>query len=413
MGSTRQALGLGLAQTIAWASTYYLPAVLADTMARDLGLDGSAVFAGLSLALLIAAVVGPAAGGLIDRYGGRGPLAVSSVVFAFGLVLLASAGGPLVFYAAWSVLGLAMGCGLYEGAFAALVVLHGNAARRPITVVALVAGFASTLGWPLTAWLADLAGWRVACLGWATLHLLVALPIHLALSAGKRTAASVDDQAVEAPSMGARRVATLLAICFAVTWFTSTAMAAHLPRLLELGGLSTGMALACAMLVGPAQVAARILEFGLLGRTHPLLAARLATAAHPAGALLLFTGATVAAPLFAILHGAGNGILTIAKGTLPLLLLGSRGYGARQGWIMAPARIGQAAAPLVMGLACDAWGVQALWLTIGLGGIGCVALLLVRAPQLALPDAGVLRQLRQGPNAGPSSAVPAPSPPPV
>lgn len=400
MGSTRQALGLGLAQTVAWASTYYLPAVLADGMARDLGLGSTAIFAGLSLALVVAALVGPAAGGLIDRHGGRLPLAVSSGIFAFGLLQLATAGGPLSFYAAWAVLGLAMGSGLYEGAFAALVILQGRAARRSITVVALVAGFASTVGWPLTAWFADLAGWRAACLGWAALHLLVALPIHLALPPGNAPVAAESRQDVEPPRSDGRQVARLLAICFAVTWFTSTAMAAHMPRLLELGGLGTGAALACAMLVGPAQVAARILEFGLLGRLHPLFAARLASAAHPAGALLLLTGVVGLAPLFAVLHGAGNGILTIAKGTLPLLLLGSRGYGARQGWIMAPARIGQAAAPLAMGLACEAWGLQALWLTIGLGLIGSLAL-------LAVDGRGALRPQPPGPSADPSSAAPA------
>jgi predicted MFS family arabinose efflux permease len=377
-GSNRQAIGLGVAQTIAWASTYYLPAVLADTMGRDLGLGGPAVFAGLSLALLIAAVIGPVAGGLIDRHGGRRLLAASSGIFAIGLALLAGAGGAFGFYSAWSVLGCAMGCGLYEGAFAALVVLHGGAARRSITVVALVAGFASTLGWPLTTWMADLAGWRIACLVWAVLHLLVALPVHLAVPDGNHATAPVGDSAADVSTSDGRRIALLLSVCFAVTWFISTAMAAHLPRLLEMGGLSAGMALACAMLVGPAQVAARLLEFSLLGRLHPLFAARLAAAAHPLGALILFAGFLAAAPIFAVLHGGGNGILTIAKGTLPLILLGSRGYGERQGWIMVPARIGQAAAPLAVGLACDAWGLQALWLTIALGGVGWFALMLVQ-----------------------------------
>lgn len=386
MPPTRLAFGLGIAQTVAWASTYYLPAVLADAMAADLGLGGPEVFAGLSLALLIAAIAGPAAGGRIDRSGGRATLAVSSGLFALGLLMLAVAGGPVGFFAAWAVLGLAMGCGLYEAAFAALVALQGSSARRSITVVALVAGFASTVGWPLTAWLADLAGWRGACVGWACLHLAIALPIHLAVPAGIAPAVAGPATPVGGSRPDGRWIAGLLAVCFAVTWFTSTAMAAHLPRLLGMGGLSREAALGCAMLVGPAQVAARLLEFGLLGRLHPLLAARLATIAHPAGALLLFTGIAGAAPLFALLHGAGNGILTIAKGTLPLQLLGASGYGARQGWIMAPARIGQAAAPLAMGLACSAWGIQALWLTIGLGAVGSLALLLVPGARCA-PDA--------------------------
>ena len=158
-----------------------------------------------------------------------------------------------------------------------------------------------------------------------------------------------------------------IAAVFAITWFTSTAMAAHLPALLQGMGLGTAAALGVAMLVGPAQVAGRLLEFGFLRRVHPLLSTRLAAAGHPlgVGALLIFGPA--AAWLFAGLHGAGNGILTIAKGTLPLVVFGAAGYGERQGWLMAPARLSQALAPLLFGLAITRWDSGALWLTAALG----------------------------------------------
>jgi hypothetical protein len=154
---------------------------------------------------------------------------------------------------------------------------------------------------------------------------------------------------------------------FAAVWFGSTAMAAHLPLLLQSLGLGAGAALSVAMLVGPAQVLGRLLEFGWLRRVHPLLSARLAALAHPLGALGLVLFGPGAAVLFAGLHGAGNGILTIAKGTLPLALFGPVGYGARQGWLMAPARLSQALAPLLFGVALAHWGAGALWLTAGLG----------------------------------------------
>jgi hypothetical protein len=138
------------------------------------------------------------------------------------------------------------------------------------------------------------------------------------------------------------------------------------------------MAIAAGAMIGPAQVAARVLEFGLLRRFHPLASARLAAAAHPVAAVALVGFGGPAAYAFAILHGAGNGILTIAKGTLPLALFGAAGYGQRLGWLNAPARVLQAAAPLIFGAALAAWGVQAIWLTAGVGLAATLALFLLR-----------------------------------
>jgi len=157
-------------------------------------------------------------------------------------------------------------------------------------------------------------------------------------------------------------------------------MASHLPRLLQASGATLAVAIGVGALVGPAQVGGRLLEFGLLRRIHPLLSARIAAALHPLGALLLMAVGAPAAAAFAILHGAGNGILTIAKGTLPLVFFGARGYGERQGWLMVPARIAQALAPWLFGLAIDRWGARSLWLSAEIGAVAAVALLLLRAP---------------------------------
>ena len=105
----RTVITLGAAQTLAWASTYYLPAVLAPAMARDLGVDTPSVFAAFTVALLVSAAVGPGAGRPIDRYGGRPVLGVSSLVFALGLALLALAQGSVGLFAAWMVMGIGMG----------------------------------------------------------------------------------------------------------------------------------------------------------------------------------------------------------------------------------------------------------------------------------------------------------------
>jgi MFS family permease len=366
---------LGTTQTLAWASSYYLPALLAAPLAAGVGMPVARVFAAFTLALLISALVGPAAGRLIDRHGGRKVLRVTNLLFAAGLVMLGLAPAEWQVWAAWCVIGVAMGSGLYDAAFTALVRLYPVSARNAITGITLIAGFASTVGWPLTQWGIATLGWRGTCLGWAGLHLLLGLPLHHRLPRAPVESAppvrAADTDAADAttaqhPAAG-QGVALVLALVFAIAWFTSTAMAAHLPALLQAQGLSTPMALAVAMLVGPAQVAGRLLEFGFLRRAHPLLSSRLATAGHPLGVLLLGLGGPLGAWLFALLHGMGNGILTIAKGTLPLVVFGAAGYGQRQGWLMAPARVSQAFAPVLFGLAMARWGGQALWLTAGLG----------------------------------------------
>ncbi|MFY1929889.1 MFS transporter [Achromobacter xylosoxidans] len=385
--------GLGTAQTLAWASSYYLPAMLAAPMAADLGVATPTVFAAFSGAMVVSALVGPWAGLAIDRHGGRVVLAGTSLVFALGLGMLGFAQGLWTMVIAWLVIGAAMGAGLYEAAFSSLVRLYGQHARGAITGITLLAGFASTVGWPLSAWMETRFGWRNACLGWAGIHLLIGLPLNAWLptlpspAQPKRTAAADPAQAIASASPspvaaagGAGYATALLAFVFAATWFISTAMATHLPRMLEAAGATLAAAVAVGALVGPAQVAGRVLEFGLLRRVHPLLSARLAALAHPAGVTVLLMAGPVAAPLFAILHGAGNGILTIAKGTLPLALFGAQGYGARQGWLMLPARIAQALAPLLFGLALDAWGANALWLSGAIGLAACGALMLLRGP---------------------------------
>jgi hypothetical protein len=187
-------------------------------------------------------------------------------------------------------------------------------------------------------------------------------------------------KASESSRADTRRATVLLAFVFASTWFVSTAMAAHLPRLLQAGGATLAGAVAIGALVGPAQVAGRLLELGVLRRVHPFLSARLAALMHPIGAAVLALAGSPSAAVFAVLHGAGNGVLTIAKGTLPLVLFGPHGYGERQGLLTQPARVAQALAPWLFGLCLDRWGVGALWLSAALGMASFGALFMLRDP---------------------------------
>ncbi|VTU40652.1 oxalate/formate antiporter family transporter [Variovorax sp. PBS-H4] len=387
VGRRTTTLMLGVAQTLAWASSYYLPAVLAGSMGAELKVSSSTIFGAFSVALLVSAATGPWAGRAIDRFGGRPVLVASNLLFAAGLAGLALSSHVVHVFAAWVLLGAGMGSGLYEAAFATAVRLHGRNARGVITGITLLGGLASTVGWPLSALLEEVAGWRGACLAWAGLHLVLGLPLN-ALLPPPPSAHAIQAQdgmaeqgraAVLTPAEQ-RRAGWIMAYVFAVSWFVSTAMAAHLPRLLVAGGATLVLAVSIAALVGPAQVAGRLIEFSLLKRAHPLLSARLATLAHPLGALCLGLFGMQAATAFAVLHGLGNGILTIAIGTLPLLVFGPQGYGQRQGLLMVPARIVQAGAPFLFGLALERWGAGALWLSAALALSASAALLAMKLP---------------------------------
>lgn len=381
---SKVALTLGTTQTLSWASSYYLPAVLAAPMAKELGIPSATVYAGFSMALLVAAPLGPLSGRMIDRWGGRSVLMASNLLFALAMVGLSQIEGLLSLFLAWAVLGVAMGCGLYDAAFAALVRQEGPAARNAIAGITLIGGFASTVGWPLSAWMEFHWGWRHACLGWAGLHILMGLPLNAMLS--KPSQAKVED----AGPLDGRdepvgdhqelpvRTAALLSFVFATSYFSSVAMAAHLPALLQTAGVGMVAAVAVGALIGPAQVAGRILEISLMRKHHPIWSARLAALGHPLGVLALLSLGPAVAPAFALLHGLGNGVMTIVRGTLPLAMFGAQGYGARQGWLVVPTRIVSALAPYAVGLALDAWGSATWWLTFTVSTAALLALLQLR-----------------------------------
>ena len=375
---------LGTTQTLAWASSYYLPAILADPIARDLGVSSTWVFGAFSASLLISGLLGPRVGRRIDAFGGNGVLAASNLVLAGGLVLLGLAQSLTMMCAAWLVLGIGMGLGLYDAAFGALGRIYGQSARRAITGITLIAGFASTVGWPLSAWGVAESGWRPTCFGWAAAHVLCGLPLNLLLlprPADIPRAAA----AVPKPDLAMDRTMVLLSFAFACAWVVTAAMAAHLPRILQATGATAAQAIVAGALIGPAQVAARVFEASILSRFHPLVSARLAALTHPLGvAVLAVAGGGVASGAFAILHGSGNGVLTIARGTVPMALYGPDNYAYRLGLIGAPARIFQAGAPLAFALLIERSGAQVLVISSALSLAALAALCMLR-PSKSVP----------------------------
>jgi MFS family permease len=380
-----QVLVLGITQTVAWASSVYLVAIVAVPIGHDLGVRDTTVYGAFSVALALSAVLGPSIGRAIDRNGGRAVLAASNVVLASGLALLAASPSVGFLFTAWCVLGVGMAMGLYDTAFAALVRMHGQAARGPITGVTLIAGFASTVGWPLSTLLNGQVGWRATCIAWAMLHIALCLPLNLrAVSAAPRKVPSQRSSARPKETGSASASATrldlvLMILFFAATAFVTSAMAAHLPGLLLAAGAGTATAIAAAALVGPAQVGARAVEYVAAQRIrfHPVVTARVATALHPIGGAVLWLtgGVPLGISSFAVLHGAGNGMITIAKGTLPLAVFGDAGYGHRLGVLNVLARTMQAVAPFTFGLVLERFGVHgALAVSIALSVAALIAL---------------------------------------
>jgi predicted MFS family arabinose efflux permease len=373
---------LGSTQTLAWASSFYLPAVLGAPIAHDIGLSTPWIYAALSFGLAVSAVLGPSVGRRIDHRGGRAILCGSNLAFAGGLSLLAMATGPFSLLLAWLVLGIAMSAGLYEVAFAALTRIYAHGSRSAITGITLIAGFASTIGWPASALLEHSFGWRGACLGWAALHLCLGLPINAwALRYEKSAHREAGDTEPAKPIAAWNRGMTILAFVFTASGIVTMGMAANLPLLFAAVGASPPAAIAAASLLGPVQVAARMLEFGARHRIDPLASAKIANVLHPLGAAVVAVGGAPVIVAFAVLHGAGSGMLTIARGTLPLALYGPHGYGARIGRIAAPARMGQALSPFIVSVSIAKLGIATLAISSALSFAALIALY-----QLSLPS---------------------------
>jgi hypothetical protein len=382
---------VGIIQILAWGSSYYLLAVLAGPIARDTGWSYASVIAGVSLGLLVAGSVSIRVGRTIEEYGGRRVLAASALLLAAGLAVMAMAPGVPIYLAAWVLLGAGMGAGLYDAAFSTLGRLYGAQARSAITQLTLWGGFASTVCWPLSAWLVEAVGWRGACLAYAGLHVGVTLPLAL-IAVPRETRRELIaprlDVAVlpsEAPANRALMV-WLLAAILTAAGVVAAIWSVHLITILQTGGVGLASAVALGALVGPAQVGARVIEMASGGRHHPIWTLATAAVLIAAGLALLWAGTGLLAVAL-IAYGAGNGIWSIARGTLPLTLFGPEGYAVLMGRLAMPSLIAQALAPSAGALLLQRYGAQAT--VAGLAGlavlnlVGVAALWVLAGPRAA------------------------------
>lgn len=350
MFTSRFRLGavLGVNQTLSWGMTFYLPAIVAGPVAATLGESGFGVLGAFSWALLVAGGCAPLVGKWIDRNGGRGALLASIVVIATGQVVLAVTQGLAVWYLGWTIIGVGMSMGLYDAAFATVGGLLGKQAGPSITGITLVAGFASSVFWTLGAALIGSFGWRGLLLAYAGLMLLVNLPMVWFLVPPAPPRGHQDEAADGLPRSAAqRRALVLLGAFFALRWFITSAIAVHVLSLLQGIQLTEAQAVGVAALIGPGQVAGRILEYVIGPRIDLLVKARIGALLFPLGAGLLLLGGPIAAAGFAVLYGMSNGIMTINRGTLPLALFGPQGYARMLGWLAVPVLLAQAMAPTV------------------------------------------------------------------
>ncbi len=359
--------GIGVGQIIAWGSSYYLIAVLADPIARATGWSLPWVVGGASLGFLVSGLVSPRVGRLIEARGGRPALAASAALLAAGLALMAAAPSLSVYYAAWAIVGAGMGAGLYDPAFATLGRLYGAQARGAITQVTLFGGFASTVCWPLTALMQTHLGWRGACLGLAAILLLAVLPLYLLVLPDDPAPAAPRDhaQAAEPPPLPHRRLAlALVAASLTIASVVMTMVAVHLLTLLRDRGIGLAQAVALGALIGPAQVGARLIEMVAGRAAHPVWTMLVSTVTVALGLALLVADAHAAAAAI-VLYGAGSGIRSIVRGTVPLALFGQRGYATLMGRLAMPSLVAQAAVPALGGLLIARVGEHATLLLVG------------------------------------------------
>ena len=349
---------LGIAQILVWGSSYYLIAVLARPIQAATGWNYTWIAGGLSLGFLISGLASPKVGRLIDQFGGRPVLGCSAIILALGMVLLAVAPNELCYLGAWVVLGLGMGAGLYDPAFAALGRLYGDQARSAITLTTLWGGFASTLCWPLSQMLVNQIGWRGTCWAYAAIDLAIVLPLYLfGLPREPRhppaTRATAKAAGIVPANM--RLSFWLVAINTTVSAVVMTVISVHLIALLQDGGASAAAAVALGALIGPAQVGARLVEMVLARKYHPVWTMGIAAILTAAGLALVF-----AAPAFAaagiLLYGTGAGLRSIARGSVPLAIFGRDGYATLMGRLAMPALIAQSAAPALGALLLNATG---------------------------------------------------------
>ena len=379
--STKLTLKLGIPQIICWGSGFYLPAILAVPISQDLGIPTETFFWAFTISILVSGLIGPRIGKAIDRLGGRRVLPFGNLSFALGLSLLALSSEPVLLFVAWIFMGIGASMGNYDSAFATAVSFLGTKANKVLAGITVFAGFSSTISWPLTSFLNDSFSWQTAVWFWVVMHLLVALPIHLSIPRVEPREVADATGPIRKIIKNRLRFDPLLlvfAVMFALEGFIVSSVNSTLPFMLSEIGADQQVAIFAAAILGPSQVAARLLVVALDRYLTPMRVAAISILVHPVGVILLLAfGANAILP-FVILHGIGVGLNPFIRGSLPLLFFGSDSYGQRQGYVMMLSKIVSALSPTLLTLMLLANPQLAIVSTMSMG-LAAMALLILLA----------------------------------
>ena len=371
---------LGITQILAWGSSYYLLTILAKPIAAGTGWPFAWVISGLSIGLLVSGVVSPRVGRAIERHGGRPVLMVSAALIALGLLTLTVAQNIPTYLIGWLVIGLGMGAGLYEAVFSTLGRLYGLTARDAIASLTLWGGFAATVCWPLSAFLVQLVGWRATCLVYAILQLVVAIPLYIfVLPREEKRSLEAPAPHPEAATVEAFRdsnrtlLVGLLATILTTGGVIFSIWSVHIITILQGHGVALATAVALGAIIGPAQVGARAVEMALGRYHHPLWTMVASVTLIATGLVLLWIGFPMLT-VSLLCYGAGSGIWSIARGTLPLALFGPLGYAALMGRLAMPSLIAQSLAPSLGAVLLEKAGTNGALAVLGILSLLNVAL---------------------------------------
>ncbi len=389
---------LAVTQLIGWGTTFESVGVLGRRLAPDLGLPNEIAFAGLSVMMMVSALLSPLTGRLLDRHGAARVMAAGSLFFAGGLVMLASSTGLLTYAASWIILGIGGAMVLSAPAFTAVVEREGIDGKRTIAILMLFTGLSATIFWPLLSIGSDMLGWRIALLMAAALHAFVCMPLYIFCLPKPIEYAPTDTTADIAPvplTLRNRKLAFLLvAMTTAIASFVTFGLSPSLLEILHQAGASPEFALQLAAARGVLGISARGVDMLLGKRGNPFITSVTGSSLMLiAFACLLFLPASsYSLWLFIALYGFGSGILVVARALLPLALFSPREYGRQATRLALPQNIANAAAPIVFTALIDRTGIAtALVAAIALASIAlCAIIMLISLVRKAKADAALI-----------------------
>ena len=368
---------IGISQIYAWATTYYLPATLGEIVANELHQSYLTVIGGFSWALLVGGLSAPKIGYWIDLKGGQYPLALGNLLMGSGLLLLSQTNGLLIWYAAWTLLGLGMALGLFNATFAAVGRLMGQDSKKIIIRITLISGFA-TLFWPITTHLIQSVGWRTMVILYAIPHIFIWAPLfYFSIPNWVPKHTEETSSAFLVVPEKVKLVFYLLAMYAILRSMVGTTISVNILTMFAGLGLTVSAAALSASLIGPSQIMGRLIEMYLGRKFDPLKSSIFWTVVLPVAIFILTLLGPAAASLFAIAYGMSNGVLTITMGILPMILFGSKGYAKLLGKLALPVLISQAATPLLVAPLIENWPSIRIFILAGFFGVAAVLCLVV------------------------------------